>query len=259
MKKILLFLFVTLQSVWAAPATAADCVQASLATYTALGSGGCTINGFSFSDFALLQRPNDTTGFSSISVVPVIAGTTIVGIDLVVGSPVASRLPSFTASQVDPAAVVSGGRLDDLIAYRVTGPGPRLNGASLFLNGYEVTGDASVTGIENLCLDGTFLGADGVSNCSAGPSAAPALVVVDDAPDMTSFLPKTFLAVVTDIGLDSGPDGTDTSALTSVSNRFTFAAAPSAVPEPAPVLLLSVGLVALMAARRGPARRPATR
>lgn len=256
MKKILPFLFVALQSIlWIPSASAADCVQGSLTSYTALGSTGCTIGGFTFSDFALLQRPTGASGFPSIVVVPIVMGTTIVGIDLVVGSPASS----VVASRENPAVIINNGRLDDVVAYRVTGTGPRLNGASLYLNGVETTGLASVTGVENLCLDGLFTGVDGVSNCSTGPSASVTLVVADETPDMAMFLPRTSLAVVTDIGLDSGPTGDDSGALTSASNRFTFAAAPGAIPEPAPVLLLTVGVFALLAVRRRRDRRPPAR
>lgn len=254
MKKILLLVIVALQAMsWSAGASAAPCVTSTLTAYVGLGSAGCTIDGVLFSNFGLLPRPNFTTPFASISVTPIFEGTTVVGFDF----------------GVDPTTSGAGRRFDDLIRYTVTGINTSLVGASFFLNGpvSEISSRAaaadaaSVTGIEDICLGGVFTGVSGVDGCSSGGGNARQLVVVLGAfPfDSTTFPPAGFLTVVTDIGVDSGPNGTNTGALQSASNRFVVGAAPAVVPEPTPVVLLAAGLLALVVARRASTGRPMNR
>ena len=238
MKKIFLILIFGLHSLfWTQQATAAACATSSLGSYVSLGSGGCTIGAFTFSGFNLLSGPNSLSRpagsipFTSISVTPVMLGTTIVGFDFGV-SPGVTNLNFY----------------DDLIGYRISGANAMVTAASIFLNGVLTSGTGAVTAIDNLCLGGTFLGSDGVSNCSQGAGAERTLLVANDSvPDSIAFAGIGTLAVVTDIGLDSGPGGSG--SLQSVSDRFTVTAI-RVVPEPVSALLIGAGALAFLATKR---------
>ena len=232
MKHILFALIFAVQSLLGAQALAAPCTMSTLTAYLGLGSAGCTIGNFRFSNFGLLQQPTNSVPFSVVNVTPVAVGTTAVGLDFSVN-----------------ASADAGKLLEDLISYRVTGIGASLNGASLFFAGSSTTGDGAVTVVENLCIGGLFLGADGVSGCNSPPEQN--LIVVDtfgsaDPPISLAFVSAALLAVVTDIAIDGGNNGF--ASLVSASNRFQIAAV-SAVPEPGAFLLLVAGLLALFGSR----------
>ena len=232
MKKILFALVFALQSLVGATATAAPCTTSSLAAYVGLGASGCSIGSFLFSDFALLASPAGSIPFPSIGVSPFSGTPGVIGLDFRVG-----------------ASAGPGVFFDNLISYRVTGLGASINGASLFITGSSSSGDGAVTAVENLCIAGLFTGVDGVSGCSGMPRD---LIVVDfggsaDPPVSLAFLSAAALAVVTDIGVDGGTDGTG--ALAFASNRFLVAPAVGVVPEPSSVLLMAAGLFALFGYR----------
>ena len=228
MRKILLGLFFCLQGLLATESMAASCASSSLASYFGLGSGGCTIGSYLFSDFKFLEQPTGAMAFSAISVNP-FASAGSVGLDFAVD-----------------ATAGPGELFENLISYRVTGIGSTLIGASLFFSGSGSSGDGVASVVENLCIAGLFLGMDGVSSCSG---SAQNLIVVDvgGSPDplvSLAFAAVGSLAVVTDLAIDGGPDGT--AQLGSASNRF-FAGAPAAAPEPGPIALLLAGLLAFAA------------
>lgn len=227
MKKILFMLIVALQSLLCAGASASPCPISTLAVYQGLGSAGCTIGNFRFSNFGLLQQPKGSVPFTVVTVTPV-----SVGLDFGIN-----------------ASADAGTLFEDLISYRVTGIGASLNGASLFFTGSSATDDGAVTVVENLCVGGLFLGVDGVSGCSG---ARRDLIVVDfgvgaDPPISLAFASATSLAVVTDIAVDGGTVG-QASLRGSASNRFAVAAV-NGVPEPAAFLLVIAGLFALFGFR----------
>ena len=93
-----------------------------------------------------------------------------------------------------------------------------------------------------------FADPNGVSGCT-GLSRDQTVIAIDgfvDAAESLTFAGVTSLAVVTDIALDAAGGQV---ALASTSNLFTSIGL-RAVPEPAPLLLVGAGLLALVARRK---------
>lgn len=238
MKRFLFLLIVTVQSLfWSGQAAAAPCASSSLATYVGLAGSGCTIGGLNFSGFTILPSATNAIRSSAITVTPIVVGATVVGVRFGV-SPTAS----------------GGNYFDDLITYRVTGLSTNLTGATVDFAGSSQTGDAAVSVSAQLCLAGTFTGADGVSGCSTGSTLNLAVIDVGFGPDPAyslAFGPVGFLSVVSELAFDSGsgfvPESSST--LTSGTNLFSFVAV-RAVPEPSGGLLIALGALGLALTRR---------
>lgn len=243
MKRIFFSLVMAVQSlVWSGEALSAPCASSSVTSYVALGASGCTIGSFVFSDFALLPPAAGAVASSSITVTPLMVGSTMVGVSFGV-APLSSN----------------GLYYDNLVSYRVNGVAANLTGATVDFTGSGTTGDAAVSVAESLCLGGTFLGADGVSGCSSGNRLDLAVIDIGFGADPAytlGFAPIGSLAVVTDIAYDSGSGSGfvpgSGSTLTSAIKLFSVVAAPRAVPEPAAGLLMLAGLFAAVRARRRP-------
>lgn len=69
MRKVLLALVFALQSLIGTEVNAAPCTSASFASYAGLGSAGCEIGSFRFSDFAPLSSPAGSSPFADLIVV----------------------------------------------------------------------------------------------------------------------------------------------------------------------------------------------
>jgi hypothetical protein len=225
----------------AAQAQALPCIGGSLASYIGLGGGGCQIGSNTFSDFmSLTTIPTGATpvAASDILVTPVFAGPLGFGIDL--------------GLNMEPVQNVF---FDFLVSYRVAGNS--YQNTSLLVNGVPPV-DGVLSGITNLCRNGTY--PTGISSCSSGPDLTLVAAQLPGDPlqtDTVAFLPASSLAVITDVGIDTGTDGTLSQVL--VGNRFLVA--PAAVPLPSVLALLIVGLGGMGMSRRyghrGANRRPA--
>jgi hypothetical protein len=132
----------------------------------------------------------------------------------------------------------SGSLLEIIFAYQISGQ--MYIGTSALLGGSSESGGGGVTGIENYCAGGAFLGADHVSGCNGTNGA----LVTDDGMlqgDMGAFGKVSFVNVASDFTFDSGIGGTASGG--TFNNSFT------AVPEPVSSALAGLGLALAIAFR----------
>lgn len=186
------------------------CVSGTLASYIALGTGGCSIG------------TNTLSGFQTLSGA---AFATPIDPGMITIAPLAGS-PGFTATF--DATAGAGALAEALFTYRISG-GP-YGGSSINLTGSFATNDGSVTDVQNFCAGGSF-GPDGLSNCTGLPGT---LIVLSAGNDQATFPPATFLNVTDDFTLDGGTAGSASGG--SITDRFT------AVPEPLTFLLTAMGL-----------------
>ena len=237
MKKLICVTFLLLQSFFVSPSSAALCSSGPLASYLSAGFS-CTIGSLDFSTFTVLEQPTATVPFTSLIINPITSAPNEFGLQFIVNQ---------NAS--------AGSSFEQLIAYRVGGIGSSINRNTLSFTGASATGDASVSALEQKCLDGVFAGLDGVSGCT-GTALNLAVLALEgfplDPPAFEDFSPVAFLSVVSDIAVDGGLAGA--AALTSATNLFRTAPA-VAVPEPASGALVALSLTLLLAMRRRAASR----
>ena len=222
-----LALLAALMSFAPSVAGAAPCAPGSLASYIALGAGGCTVGFASFEAFGVLDVP-----FGAVAISP----------DDVLVTPSAPDAASARLEFELDVAAEALELLEILIAYRVSTLS-LLARTALAIEASSATGDGVVTAIEDLCLGGSFA-PGGPTGCTGTPEV---LIVFDigidqDLLETLAFAPVAALAVVKDIAVDGGLAGA--AALLSASNEFR------AAPEPAAALLLSTGLLATALLRR---------
>jgi PEP-CTERM motif len=210
------------------------CITSSLQEYVNLGAGGCSIGGATFSDFS-----------SGPSLFP--GATEIAAADIVV-TPAAL----LAGALLDFGLVASAGAgeiIGVLIGYSVSSP--VFNVATLAMTGSDATSDGVVTAVQDLCLGGTFLGAD-PTTCSG---TLQSLIVLEDelgpiGPETQPFLlASSFFDVFVDITIDGGTFGSAQLEGT-VRNQYT---GDQVIPEPTSLLLIGTGLVGLVSRRL---RRP---
>ena len=217
----------------AAWSTTQPCAVGTLASYEALGSGGCTIGTDLLSSFAN------------------VGGT-------------------FGATELDPTAVSvspTGGSSDPELIFSVnqTATAPQLLETiftyvisdSVFLqstiglaNSSE-TVDGAVTDIQNLCAGGAF-GPDGVDGCTGNALSLLTLDGIQNT-DNTSLGAVNSVAVTDDFTLDGGTAGT------ASGGKFTdtFTAQTSVVtstPEPASTLPAAILIVFLFLCQQAQTR-----
>ncbi|MBV9295110.1 MAG: hypothetical protein JO145_06015 [Acidobacteriaceae bacterium] len=194
---------------------AAPCGTGSLASYIALGAGGCTIGGNTLFDFQVVSGTAGATPIAPGSITMTPFGSTY--------DPGLMGQTHMTAS--------AGQQLEAIFTYRISGT--YFSGDSITLGGSSETADGGVTDVQNYCAGGTF-GPDGVSGCTGSTTGS---LLTDDGvqnQDSASLPFKSFLNVTDDFTLDGGTSGT--------ASGGTFADRFSSVPEPLSFLLTGMGI-----------------
>jgi hypothetical protein len=216
LKNLLLFAgcFVALQAASASPI----CVNGSLASYEALGAGGCSIG---LNTVASFGNVSGTTGATEIN--PALITIMPTG---------GTTNPGLTFGVNETATV---GALDEAIfTYLLTGAVYSLDVTTL--SGSSETGNGAVTEIQNDCVGGMF-GPDGVTGCTGSVSGSLVLLDGIQNTDQTSLPGPSLLAITDDLTIDSGGTGSASGAV--FMDQFT---ATTAAPEPAAYVLTFLGL-----------------
>ncbi len=187
MKQIVFLLFACLGAV--PLASAASCVPGTLATYAALGAGGCTIGPNVLANFTQGGALSGTTNIpaSSLNVVPS-GGATNPGI-IVTGNIAAASGQTFSA----------------LINYTITGSNYTSDAATL--SNTTSTGNGAVSDIQNFCRNGNFAAPTYVSSCPGGEGPGSPLVLIGNATANASFT-ATSLGITHNLVIDGGNSGT---------------------------------------------------
>jgi hypothetical protein len=201
---------------------AAPCLPGSLQSYIDLGAVGCSAGSVQFANFAPA---------------PGLTGATVIDpseVQVTPGGPAFTPNLQFILGE----AAGPGELLDLLFRFEVSGSG--LSGGSLSLAGATATTDGAVTGIENLCIGGSFSGSE-PSGCP-GLSDALAAFAIDgfsQLSDSRQFPASSFFDVFVNLTVDGGLTGTAT--LESATVNF------NAVPEPSTFIfvLTALGFAAL--------------
>jgi hypothetical protein len=222
---------------WLLPtaAFASPCLPGSLASYVALGGGGCNIGTAQFFDFVDLPLQGGAA--------PIADSSTFV-------NPVTAGGPGFRFD-----VNTSAGALDifeRVIGFSLSGPG--FVGSQLTLAGSDVTFDGANTVLERQCLGAAFSPGPFCSGADA-PLSAVDLGFFQQLNDSTTFGSTTLLGVIVDITVDGGTiddtglvSAAGAAGLASVTTQFTPQATP--VPEPATLTLLGLGLAVVIGGER---------
>jgi hypothetical protein len=221
-----------------ASARALPCASASLGDYLALGAGGCTVGGLTFSGFSLPDVLSPMASAIDPGVVAV--------------APVSGAQGSGLQLRFDPVQSAGTGEFLALrLGFDVQGSG--ITGAQAALLGPVAIGDAAITLVEDVCLGASF--ADPVNLVCAGATQSLAAIAIEsfvDNPVGAPIGPLDLAGVVAEIGIDGGLAGS--ALLAGAELRFLQAAA---VPLPSSLSLLA--LAALTAALTCAARRKSPR
>jgi hypothetical protein len=190
------------------------CTTGTLASYEALGSGGCTIGAATVDNFGG---------------VPGTAGATAIDPTTVTVTPGGGGNNTTLTFSVNLTAQTPT-LLESIFTYQISGPS--FISDMLTLSSSSETADGAVTDIQNYCFGGQF-GPDGVDGCTG--SATGALLGLDGVQntDQTPIANINLLSITDDFTLDGGTAGSASGG--TFADQF-------ATPEPGALLLTFSGL-----------------
>lgn len=190
------------------------CSSGPLTNYLNLGTDGCILGTSIVSTFTIFPGSTGATAINpaTVSVVPTNSGS-------------APQL-AFTTT-----ASAGANQLSQMIlGYKISGSTFTSN--TMTVSGTTTSGGGSTTAIQNYCLGGTFVpnppNFPGI--CSGSTSGS--LLVLSSGSDSVAFAPVTSIALIYDLTLDGGPNGSASGA--TVSGQF-------AATSSQPPVLPSVG------------------
>ena len=207
-------------------ASAGPCLVGSLADYIGLGAGGCS-----------LGATPDAPVVKGFTITPGLFGATPLDAGFVTITPI--DLPSKKGLNVAYSTTAVASALETFFQFQITGP--QLVGVAQTLANSAATGDGAVTGLTNLCRDGSYAGA--VFGCS-GTDHSLTVVELDGFSlphDAAAFPVASFFDVFFELTLDGGLNGTATGASSSLVFTQT--------PEPGAWALTLCGGLALAGLR----------
>ncbi len=216
------FLLITL----AMTASAGPCLVGSLSDYISLGAGGCS-----------LGATPDAPVVKGFAITPGLFGATPLDPGFVTITPI--DLPSQKGINVAYSTTAVLAALETFFQFQITGP--NLVGVAQTLANSAASGDGAVTGLTNLCRDGSYAGV--IFGCS-GTDHSLTVVELDGfslTMDSASFPASSFFDVFFELTLDGGLAGTATGASSSLVFTQT--------PEPGAWVLTLCGGLALAGLR----------
>jgi len=204
--------------------SAAPCVPGTLASYIALGAGGCTIGGNVLANFAQGSALNGALNIplAGLNVFPA-GGAFDPGI-VVTGNITAGSGQVFSA----------------LINYTITGS--TYTSDTITLSNTTASGNGAVTDIQNFCLNGDFTAPSFASGCPIGEGSGSPLIVIGNG-SATASVNATSLGITHNLEIDSGNTGSASGAVivdqfgtsgASSQNIFTTVSAGNWLPIVAP-------------------------
>ncbi len=195
--------------------SAATCTSGTLASYLALGPGGCTIGNDVLSNFQTLAGQTGASEIANNAVVVTPGGGT--------------STPSLTFSTIQ--SVSTGGLVESIFTYQLSATS--ITSASLVLSNSSETVDGGVTDIVNFCAAGTF-GPDGVDGCTGTAGSLLALDGTQNS-DTSPLGPVSFVSVTNDFTVSGGTAGSAAGG--------TFADSFTATPEPASLFMAALAIL----------------
>ena len=174
--------------------SAAPCVPGTLASYIALGAGGCTIGSSVLANFTQGSALNGAVNIplAGLDVFPA-GGAANPGI-VVTGNISAGNGQVFSA----------------LINYTITGN--TYTNDTITLSNTTATGNGGVTDIQNFCVNGNFQAPSFASGCPMGQGSGSPLVVIGNGSE-TASVTATSLGITHNLEIDSGNTGTASGAV----------------------------------------------
>ena len=186
------------------------CSSGPLSNYLNLGADGCMLGTSIVSNFTIFPGSTGATAISpaTVSVVPTNSGS-------------APRL-TFTTT----ASAGANQLFQMVLGYRITGS--TFTSDTMMVSGTTTTGGGSTTAIQNYCLGGSFVPNPPNFPGTCSGSTNGTLLILNSGSDSVAFAPVSSIALIHDLTLDGGQNGSASGA--TVSDQFAATSSQPPVP-----------------------------